>query len=378
MRCVHPARASVATACARRCAGAEQAKRVIRATLLKTRGRAVTTAFSRAMTDDDDDADDARDVVELRARVRTLEEIVRTLGARAARLDGDAKASASAERQAMMRADDAERAVSRETQAKEACARALEAERERADVATRAKEDAEREARRAKEDARRCKEARNAARDELKQMQMARGRSVDAVREDWVRREEELTRRCEALESALTSTRAENEELRRRATSAETHVVEVNRRITETERDLEAMNDAIVHATDDDDRAREDRLVELETTRAELERTLMRVTAEATTASGELEKLRIAVNGGMPELANLRAQLDAKEVRERDLVAALRYEERLKDEAIREMHRARAAASKAEAYASKLSAKSSQTQALATVIQSLGDSLFDG
>jgi chromosome segregation ATPase len=330
------------------------------------------------MTDDDDDADDARDVVELRARVRTLEEIVRTLGARAARLDGDAKASASAERQAMMRADDAERAVSRETQAKEACARALEAERERADVATRAKEDAEREARRAKEDARRCKEARNAARDELKQMQMARGRSVDAVREDWVRREEELTRRCEALESALTSTRAENEELRRRATSAETHVVEVNRRITETERDLEAMNDAIVHATDDDDRAREDRLVELETTRAELERTLMRVTAEATTASGELEKLRIAVNGGMPELANLRAQLDAKEVRERDLVAALRYEERLKDEAIREMHRARAAASKAEAYASKLSAKSSQTQALATVIQSLGDSLFDG
>uniref|UniRef100_A0A7S0PKR3 Uncharacterized protein n=1 Tax=Ostreococcus mediterraneus TaxID=1486918 RepID=A0A7S0PKR3_9CHLO len=324
---------------------------------------------------DDDDADDARDVVELRARVRTLEEIVRTLGARAARLDGDAKASASAERQALMRADDAARAVSRETQAKEACTRALEAERERADAATRAKEDAEREARRAKEEARRCKEARNAARDELKQM--ARGRSVDAVREDWLRREEELTRRCEALESALTSTRAENEELRRRATSAETHVVEVNRRITETERDLEAMNDAIVHATDDDDRAREDRLVELETTRAELERTLMRVTAEATTASGELEKLRIAVNGGMPELANLRAQLDAKEMRERDLVAALRYEERLKDEAIREMQRARAAASKAEAYASKLSAKSSQTQALATVIQSLGDSLFD-
>ena len=323
---------------------------------------------------DDDDADDARDVVELRARVRTLEEIVRTLGARAARLDGDAKASASAERQAMMRADDAARAASRETQAKEACARALEAERERADAATRAKEDAEREARRAKEDARRCKEARNAARDELK---VARGRSVDAVRDDWVRREEELTRRCEALESALTSTRAENEELRRRATSAETHVVEVNRRITETERDLEAMNDAIVHATDDDDMAREDRLVELETTRAELERTLMRVTAEATTASGELEKLRIAVNGGMPELANLRAQLDAKEMRERDLVAALRYEERLKDEAIREMQRARAAASKAEAYASKLSAKSSQTQALATVIQSLGDSLFD-
>ena len=312
---------------------------------------------------DDDDADDARDVVELRARVRTLEEIVRTLGARAARLDGDAKASASAERQAMMRADDAARAVSRETQAKEACTRALEAERERADAATRAKEDA-----------RRCKEARNAARDELK---VARGRSVDAVRDDWVRREEELTRRCEALESALTSTRAENEELRRRATSAETHVVEVNRRITETERDLEAMNDAIVHATDDDDMAREDRLVELETTRAELERTLMRVTAEATTASGELEKLRIAVNGGMPELANLRAQLDAKEMRERDLVAALRYEERLKDEAIREMQRARAAASKAEAYASKLSAKSSQTQALATVIQSLGDSLFD-
>ena len=326
------------------------------------------------MTDDDDDADDARDVAELRARVRTLEEIVRTLGARAARLDGDAKASASAERQALMRADDAARAASRETQAKEACARALEAERERADAATRAKEDAEREARRAKEDARRCKEARNAARDELK---VARGRSVDAVRDDWVRREEELTRRCEALESALTSTRAENEELRRRATSAETHVVEVNRRITETERDLEAMNDAIVHVTDDDDRAREDRLVELETTRAELERTLMRVTAEATTASGELEKLRIAVNGGMPELANLRAQLDAKEMRERDLVAALRYEERLKDEAIREMHRARAAASKAEAYASKLSAKSSQTQALATVIQSLGDSLFD-
>lgn len=87
--------------------------------------------------------------------------------------------------------------------------------------------------------------------------------------------------------------------------------------------------------------------------------------------------MRVIAEESAPGVADLRARLDAMDIRERDLVAALKYEENIKEQAVFEMNRARAAAAKAEAYASRVSAKSAHSKALATVIHSLGDSLFE-
>ena len=115
----------------------------------------------------------------------------------------------------------------------------------------------------------------------------------------------------------------------------------------------------------------------VEETRFALERKLSDATARAIAQEGEIEKLRVIAEESAPGVADLRARLDAMDIRERDLVAALKYEENIKEQAVFEMNRARAAAAKAEAYASRVSAKSAHSKALATVIHSLGDSLFE-
>jgi predicted nucleic acid-binding Zn-ribbon protein len=174
-----------------------------------------------------------------------------------------------------------------------------------------------------------------------------------------------------AREAAKEAARKiELDDLRRRCEAAESHGRRVSDRVSEAERELDAFNHAVALGSEGRERELEDRLVLAESTRVELERELVRV-------SQELERMRNVLESDTPELARMRAQLDAKEARERDLISALKYEERIRDEAVREMYRARAAAAKAEAFASKCSSKASQSQALATVIQSLGDSLFE-
>lgn len=324
-------------------------------------------------SDSDADSDGAASKRALLAKQRTLEEVLRTLGARATRLEDDARRADKEARAARHALEDARR----ENAARERDVGALEEARDAADGAARAaaseRDDVKAKLARAERDLARVREERNALRKDL-----------EAKAKAWRDMEEEHRRRERAASDDAASARAESakkdvelESLRRRCESAEAYANSVNARVTEAEREIDAFNEVVVSSGDGLSRELREQLARAEETRVALENELARVTANAIAQEGELKKLRVMVEHDAPGVAELRARVDAMDVRERDLVSALRYEETKKDEAIREMYRARAAAAKAEAHASRLSAKSSHSQALATVIESLGDSLFD-
>ena len=350
-----------------------------RATTSATMGRARDGRRDADDADDDgdDDADDGRvGRDDAGARVRTLEEILRTLGRRAVTLETDASTAREERRRALVERDDARASMRTmaERLERERTARAeVEAEMARGRDA---RDDAERNARAAESDAARSKLGEEAVRKELVEMKAMMRTSEEA----WRGRERELRDDAARAGAETTRARAELEEAKRRSERAESYANAVNARVTAAEREVDEFSQAVALSAAGGTRTRdlEERLAREEELRSGLENELSRLRANDAVREGELSKLRMLVdqNSG-PDTVELRARLAAADARARDLVAALKYEERAKDEAIREMFRARAAAKAAEAHASRLRVKTSRNQALASVIQSIGDSLFD-
>jgi chromosome segregation ATPase len=324
----------------------------------------------RGIDDDDEDEDEvATTTAALRGRLRTMEEVLRTLGARAGRLELEARGAREETRVATAKMEDAKRRCERlEADARARQADADEAKR-KADETERELVDARRSLAEVERENGRLREERNTAREELK----ARTASARVAEEDARRRENDLRDALVVEQAKEAERRVEMHELVRRCERAESYGERVSARITEAEREIDAFNEAMTHDADGQARALKERLKASEARCAELEGHLERMK----THTAEVESMRAALVAETPDVAKIRAQLDAMAVRERDLVAALKFEERMKDEAVKEMLRARAAAAKAESFASRCSTKMSNSKALATVIESLGDSLFE-
>jgi len=323
----------------------------------------------RVIDDDHEDEAEVATTTALRGRLRTMEEVLRTLGARAGRLELEARGAREETRVATAKMEDAKRrcerleadAQLRQADAEEVKKRADEAERELVD-ARRSLAEMERENVRLREE-------RNAAREELK----ARTASMRVAEEDARRRENDLRDALVIEQAKEAERRVEMHELARRCERAESYGETVSARIAEAEREIDAFNEAMTNDADGQARALKERLKASEARCAELEGHLERMK----THTAEVEAMRAALVAETPDVAKIRAQLDAMAARERDLVAALKFEEHMKEEAVKEMLRARAAAAKAETFASRCSTKMSNSKALATVIESLGDSLFE-
>jgi len=330
--------------------------------------------FAGAPSDDsDDDARESARVRELLAKRRTLEEVLRVMGERATRLEDEAKEAREEARRERRDAEDARRALEASTRAREDSeARLKEVESELGRTKSE-RDEAKGTAERCRGDLARVREERNALRESSKRHAAATTRTE----EEWQSRERQLMDELAAARAESAKGKVELEDLRRRCESAEAYATSINARVAEAEREIDAFNAAVTSDATGRMRDLEDELARAEETRLALERKLSDAAARAIAQEGEIEKLRLIAEESAPGVADLRARLDAKEIRERDLVAALKYEEHIKEQAVFEMNRARAAAAKAEAYASRVSAKSAHNKALATVIHSLGDSLFE-
>ena len=322
-------------------------------------------------SDDDGGRESAR-VRELLAKRRTLEEVLRVMGERTTRLEDEARVAREEARRERRETEDARRALEASTRAREdaeARLRELESEIGRAKSE---RDEAKGTAERFRGDLARVREERNALRESSKR----HGVATTRAEEEWRSRERRLVDELALARAELAKGKVELDDLRRRCESAEAYATSVNARVTEAEREIDAFNAVVASDVTGRTRDLEDELARAEETRFALERKLSDATARAI-AQGEIEKLRVIAEQSAPGVADLRARLDAMDIRERDLVAALKYEENIKEQAVFEMNRARAAAAKAEAYASRVSAKSAHSKALATVIHSLGDSLFE-
>ena len=323
-------------------------------------------------SDDDGGRESAR-VRELLAKRRTLEEVLRVMGERTTRLEDEARVAREEARRERRETEDARRALEASSRAREdaeARLRELESEIGRAKSE---RDEAKGTAERFRGDLARVREERNALRESSKR----HGVATTRAEEEWRSRERRLVDELALARAEAAKGKVELEDLRRRCESAEAYATSVNARVTEAEREIDAFNAVVASDATGRTRDLEDELARAEETRFALERKLSDAAARAIAQEGEIEKLRVIAEESAPGVADLRARLDAMDIRERDLVAALKYEENIKEQAVFEMNRARAAAAKAEAYASRVSAKSAHSKALATVIHSLGDSLFE-